>query len=71
MYSKVDTIIAKASYTTSLTTLISTTGLSLQVWCLGRVYPFTHQVARIFFKRNSLHMGGGGKREEEHLSCQQ
>ena len=62
MYSKVDTIIAKARYTTSLPTLISTTGLSLQVWCLGRVYPFTHQVARIFLKEIVCTWGGGKER---------
>ena len=57
-----DTIIAKARYTTSLHTLISTTGLSLQVWCLGRVYPFIHQVAGIFFlTKNCLNMGGWGE----------
>ena len=67
-----DTIIAKERYTTSLPTLISTTGLSLQVWCLGRVYPFSIKWLE-FFLRNSLNMGGGGgeKREKGQLYCQQ
>ena len=56
MYNKVDTIIAKARYALSLPTLICTTGLFSPVWCLGRVYPFIHQVAKIFFTE----MGGGG-----------
>ena len=56
MYNKVDTIIAKARYALSLPTLICTTGLFSLVWCLGRVYPFIHQVAKIFFTE----MGGGG-----------
>ena len=56
MYNKVDTIIAKARYALSLPTLVCTTGLFSQVWCLGRVYPFIHQVAKIFFTE----MGGGG-----------
>ena len=57
MYNKVDTIIAKARYALSLPTLICTTGLFSQVWCLGRVYPFIHQVAKIFLQ------GGGEKRD--------
>ena len=61
MYNKVDTIIAKARYALSLPTLICTTGLFSQVWCLGRVYPFIHQVAKIFFTE----MGGGGGRGGE------
>ena len=61
MYNKVDTIIAKARYTLSLPTLICTTGLFSQVWCLGRVYPFIHQVAKILFYRNK---GGGGGASE-------
>ena len=67
MYNKVDTIIAKARYALSLPTLVCTTGLFSQVWCLGRVYPFIHQVAKIFFTE----MGGGGGEEKGHLSCQQ
>ena len=41
--------------------LISTTGLSLWVWCLGRAYPFFHQVARIFFFKEIVWTWGGGK----------
>ena len=62
MYNKVDTIIAKARYALSLPTLICTTGLFSQVWCLGRVYPFIHQVAKIFFTERG---GGGGGGEEK------
>ena len=61
MYNKVDTIIAKARYALSLPTLICTTGLFSQVWCLGRVYPFIHQVAKIFFTE----MGGGGGKKRD------
>ena len=68
MYNKVDTIIAKARYALSLPTLVCTTGLFSQVWCLGRVYPFIHQVAKIFFTEMG---GGGGGEEKGHLSCQQ
>ena len=60
MYNKVDTIIAKARYALSLPTLVCTTGLFSQVWCLGRVYPFIHQVAKIFF--TEMGGGGGGKK---------
>ena len=60
MYNKVDTIIAKARYALSLPTLICTTGLFSQVWCLGRVYPFIHQVATIFLQKLGGGGGGGG-----------
>ena len=63
MYNKVDTIIAKARYALSLPTLICTTGLFSQVWCLGRVYPFIHQVAKIFFTEMGGGGGGGEKRD--------
>ena len=74
MYNEMDTVIAKARYTTSLPTLISyfyywsvLTGL---VFGEG-VYPFLHQVARIFFLKKLFEHGEGGKREKGHLSCQQ
>ena len=60
MYNKVDTIIAKARYALSLPTLICTTGLFSQVWCLGRYILLFIKWPKFFYRNGGGGGGGGG-----------